>query len=65
MKYEFNFTEMNYGSVSIESDIQPTKSDVINAIMNGNANYKNTEYADIRHCGSTPQKSKSTRDLSR
>jgi len=65
MIYEFSFTEINYGSISIESDAKPTKADVTEAIMNGNAFYSDTEYKNIRPCGPTPQKSKSVPNMSR
>jgi len=65
MKYEFSFTEMNYGSISIESDTKPTRSDVVDAIMSGNAYIGNTDYKDIKLCGETPTKSKPVHDLSR
>ena len=48
MKYTFSFREVNYGSVAIDSDHTPDISEVIDAIMNGNAYIKDTEYEDIR-----------------
>jgi len=60
MKYTFNFTEINHGSVTIESKTRPSESDVVDAIHSGNAFYKNTEYEDIEYCGS--ERSKSDRD---
>ena len=48
MKYTFNFTEINYGSIVIDSDEKPDKDKVIDGIMNGGAFIKNTEYVDIR-----------------
>ena len=65
MKYEFSFTEINYGSVAIESDTKPTRDDVMNAIMEGNAFLKDTEYNDIQFCGTQPQKSKPQKAMSR
>ncbi|MDL2300144.1 hypothetical protein LJC01_00675 [Clostridiaceae bacterium OttesenSCG-928-D20] len=45
MKYIFSFTKINYGSVVIESDYEPTEDEVIDAIRgtatyHGDANYK-------------------------
>jgi len=48
MKFTFNFTETNYGSVSVNADSEPNRADVINAIHNGNAFYKDTDYFDIK-----------------
>jgi len=48
MKYTFSFKEANYGSVVVESNHVPDKSEVVDAIMNGNAFYKDTEYEDIQ-----------------
>jgi hypothetical protein len=48
MKYTFSFKEINYGSITIESDHQPDASEVVDAIMNGGAYIKDTEYEDIR-----------------
>ena len=65
MKYDFSFTEMNNGSVAIESDRKPTTSDVVDAIMNGCAFINHTDYKDIKLCGETPTKAKPVHDLSR
>ena len=48
MKYTFSFKEINYGSIEIEADQMPDRSEVIDAIMNGGAFYGNTEYEDIQ-----------------
>ena len=47
MKYTFSFKETNYGSIIIDSDHEPDSSEVIDAIMNGDAFIKDTEYEDI------------------
>ena len=47
MKYFFSFREINYGSIVIESDHQPDTSEVVDAIMSGNAFIKDTEYEDV------------------
>jgi hypothetical protein len=65
MEYEFNFIEVNYGSIAIESDTKPTRDDVIEAIMKGNAYWNHTDYKDIRLCGSMKEKSRSVREQSR
>ena len=48
MKYTFSFKEINYGSIVIVSDHKPETGEVIDAIMNGSAYYKDTEYDDIQ-----------------
>jgi len=48
MKYTFSFKEINYGSIAIDSDHQPDTGEVVDAIMNGGAFIKDTEYEDIR-----------------
>jgi hypothetical protein len=47
MKFRFTFKEISYGSVEIESDHMPGNSEVIDAIMDGNAYFGDTEYEDI------------------
>ena len=65
MEYEFNFIEVNYGSIAIESDTKPSREDVIDAIMKGDAYFKHTDYKDIRLCGSMKDKSRSVIGQSR
>jgi hypothetical protein len=48
MKYVFTFSEVNYGSVEIESEYTPTRAEVIDAIENGNAHINDTDYEKIR-----------------
>ena len=48
MKYTFSFKEVNYGSIEIEAAITPTRAEVIDAIQNGSAFYKDTEYGEIK-----------------
>jgi len=65
MKYEFSFKEVNYGSISIEAHTTPTRGDVIDAIMSGNAHFKDTDYEDIRLTSGSIDKPKPNRDRSR
>jgi len=65
MKHRFSFTEINYGSVTVESDTRPTESDVVDAIHNGNAYYKDTEYVNIKYHGSERDKTNRDRGLER
>ena len=62
LKYIFNFTEINTGSVEIEADKTPSRADVINAIESGNAFYKDTEYGEILLVDSERKKSRQNRD---
>lgn len=48
MDYTFSFKEINYGSVKITSDHPLTNAEVEEAIMNGEAFYKDTQYIDIK-----------------
>ena len=47
MKRTYLFKEINYGSIEIDSDRPLDDGDVINAIGDGGAYYKNTDYEDI------------------
>lgn len=47
MKYTFSFKEINYGSIEIDADHTPGIAEVTDAIMNGGAFFKDTEYEDI------------------
>jgi hypothetical protein len=47
MKYLFKFKEINYGSIEVEADHLPDDSEVVDAIMNGGAYFKNTDHEDI------------------
>lgn len=48
MKYTFSFKEINYGSIEIEAARTPTRAEIVDAIMNGGAYFKDTDYEDIR-----------------
>jgi hypothetical protein len=48
MKYRFNFNEINYGSIVVESDHTPTESELINAVLEGKADYHETDFTDFR-----------------
>jgi len=65
MKYTFSFTEINYGSIEIESKHMPGRGEVIDAIMNGNAYFKDTEYEDIKLCGQSRTTPYQERDMER
>ena len=48
MKYIYTFKEINYGSVEIDTSIPPDNGEIIEAIMDGKASFKNTDYEDIK-----------------
>ena len=48
MKHTFYFTEINHGAVEIESDSVPDRNTVIQAVVDGNAMWGDSEYKDIR-----------------
>ena len=43
----FSFSEINYGSIEIESGLSPTRGEVIEEFMIGNAYFKHTEFVNI------------------
>ena len=47
MKHTFFFTEINYGIVEIESESIPDRNTVIQAVIDGNAIWGDSEYKDI------------------
>lgn len=56
--YYFTFSELNYGSIKITADHQPTEDEVIAAIESGNAFIHDTEYTDITFDKAEQQKKK-------
>ena len=64
-EYMFSFTELNHGSIKIKSVRPPNRDEVIEEIWKGNAHFNQTEYEDIKLCGSKKVKSKPVRNLSR
>ena len=48
MNYVFTFNEINYGRVEIEADSRPDDVDIVNSILEGRANYNNTDFVDIK-----------------
>lgn len=47
MKYVFTFSEINYGRIEIEADRQPDEGEIIERILDGEANYHETEFTDF------------------
>ncbi len=48
MKYVFSFQEVTRGSIAIEADHRPSEEEVENAIMEGSAFIKDTQYENIK-----------------
>jgi hypothetical protein len=59
LKYTFSFTEINFGSIEIESENEPSESEVTDAIANGGSFIKDTDYQDIELVGKELSKPKS------
>jgi len=59
MKYIYTFSEVNYGRIEIEANCQPDQDEIINQILEGNADYYSTVFTDfdlIETARSTPKK---------
>lgn len=48
MKYVFTFNEVNYGRIEIESDHKPDNGEIIEKILEGKADYNDTDFTDFR-----------------
>ena len=48
MKYVFTFNEINYGRIEIEAACRPTDGEIIEKIIEGKADYNNTDFTDFR-----------------
>jgi len=48
MKYVFTFKEIIYGRIEIESKHEPDNDDIIEKILEGGADYSNTDFTDFR-----------------
>lgn len=48
MKYVFTFSEINYGRIEIEADRQPDNGKIIAQILEGKADYYNTDFTDFK-----------------
>ena len=48
MNYVFTFNEINYGRVEIEAACRPYDSEIIENILEGRADYNNTDFTDFR-----------------
>jgi hypothetical protein len=48
MKYVYTFKEVNYGRIEIESDRKLDNGDIIMEILEGKADYNDTDFTDFR-----------------
>ena len=48
MKYAFTFNETNYGSIEIEADHRPDNGEIIEKILEGMADYKDTDFTNFK-----------------
>ena len=47
MKYVFTFNEVNFGRIEIEADREPRRDEIIKQILEGEANYHDTDFTDF------------------
>ena len=47
MKYVFTFNEINYGRIEIEAESEPEKDEIIEKILEGRADYNDTDFTDF------------------
>ena len=48
MTYVFTFNEINYGRIEVEADHKPDNGEIIEQILEGKADYHNTDFTDFR-----------------
>ena len=48
MKYLFKFNEINYGRIEFEADREPDDGEIIEQILDGRADYNDTDFTEIR-----------------
>jgi len=47
MKYAFTFSEINHGYIEMEASYMPDNSKIIEKVLEGEANYHNTDFTDF------------------
>jgi hypothetical protein len=65
MKYVFTFNEIISGRIEIEADRKPDRDAVVKHIMDGEADYHNTDYANFKLISPERQASKGMRPYER
>jgi hypothetical protein len=65
MKYVFTFSEKNYGRIEIECAHRPSKDEIISQIIEGKADYHNTDFVDFRLAETERQAPKRERGMER
>lgn len=48
MKYVFTFNEVNTGRIEVEADHRPDNGEIINKILEGRADYNDTDFTDFK-----------------
>ena len=48
MKYLFTFSEINHGSITVEADHRPDDGEIIERILEGMADYKDTDFTNFQ-----------------
>ena len=48
MKYVFTFSEINYGRIEVEANREPERGEIIEKILEGKADYNDTDFTDFR-----------------
>jgi len=48
MKYVFTFNEINFGRIEVEADQKPDDGEIIKKILEGRADYKDTDFTEFR-----------------
>jgi hypothetical protein len=48
IKYVFTFSEINYGRIQIEADRKPDNGELIEKILEGKADYSDTDFTNFR-----------------
>ena len=65
MKYVFTFSEINYGRIEIEADRQPDNDEIIEQILEGKADYRDTDFTDFKLIETERTKPKKERSYER
>ena len=65
MKYVFTFNEINYGRIEIEADHKPDNGEIIEKILDGEADYRDTDFTDFTLIKAETKREKKDRDNAR
>jgi hypothetical protein len=65
MKYVFTFSEINYGRIEVEADRRPDSDKIIEQILEGKADYHDTDFTDFKLIETERTKPKKERQYDR